>query len=92
MVMSLAMGYAVIINLVATSRYEFYPLAFVTGAAFAVGIAMVIGTIIFFMNEPKPFNIGASNLFPSRSAFERPVVQSGPQLHTARRITMPAGC
>ncbi len=54
MVLSLAMGFAVIVNLVATSRYEFYPFEFITGIAFAVGIAMVVGTLVFLMGEPRP--------------------------------------
>jgi hypothetical protein len=53
MVYSVAFGYAVIANLIGTSSYNIYPIKYLIGAAFAVGIAMVVGSVVFFMAEPK---------------------------------------
>jgi len=81
MVMSVAMGYAVIINLVATSYYEFYPVKIVIGAAFAVGIAMVVGCIIFFLGEPKPIDF--KRYIPTGTVVSEGL--SMHSLHTVRR-------
>ena len=53
MVCSVALGYAVIANLIGTSYYNMYPIKYLIGAAFAVGIVMVVGSAIFFMAEPR---------------------------------------
>jgi len=53
MVCSMMLGYAVIANLIGTSSYNMYPINFLIGAAFAVGIAMVVGSAVFFMAEPR---------------------------------------
>ena len=52
-VCAVALGYAMIINIIGTSKYEFYPTELMIGAAFGIGIAMVIGSIYFFLGEPR---------------------------------------
>jgi hypothetical protein len=90
MVLSVAMGFAVIVNLVATSRYEFYPIEFVTGAAFAVGIAMVAGTLVFLMGEPKPIGSRNSVNFPFPAPSTSVVKESRNAFHTASRVRVAA--
>jgi hypothetical protein len=75
MVCSIALGYAVIINLVGTSYYEFYPTDLMIGAAFGVGIAMVVGSVYFFIGEPKiktmPYAV--ADEFPLHTTVRRPM-------------------
>jgi len=75
MVCSVALGYAMIINIIGTSKYEFYPTELMIGAAFGIGIAMVIGSIYFFLGEPRikprPFDI--ADEVPLHMAVRRPM-------------------
>lgn len=77
MVCSIAFGYAVIINLIGNSYYEFYPTELMIGAAFGVGIAMVVGSMFFLLGEPKI------------KPMARPTVDAAPY-HTVVKVPMAA--
>ena len=53
LIFSVVLGYVVILNLIGSSYLEFYPIEFLIGAAFGVGIAMIVGSLVFFLKEPK---------------------------------------
>jgi hypothetical protein len=75
MVCSIALGYAVIINIIGTSYYEFYPTQLMIGAAFGVGIAMVIGSVYFFLAEPriKAMPYAVADEVPFHTVVKRPM-------------------
>jgi len=74
MVYCIAFGYAVIINLIGTSYYDFYPTSLLIGVAFGVGIAMVVGSMYFFLAEPKmkPRPIELPDAVPFHTVVARP--------------------
>jgi len=53
MAFSIAFGYVVILNVIGSSDLEFYPTRLLIGAACGVGVAMVFGSLYFFLVEPK---------------------------------------
>jgi len=53
MVCFLVLGYAMIINMIGASQHNLYSTELLIGAAFAIGISMVVGSAIFFMAEPR---------------------------------------
>jgi hypothetical protein len=53
MVCFLVLGYAVILNVIGASQHNLYSTELLIGAAFAIGIAMVVGSVLFFMAEPR---------------------------------------
>ncbi|MBA3045830.1 MAG: hypothetical protein KKH41_00430 [Candidatus Thermoplasmatota archaeon] len=57
LIYSVALGYVVILNIIGSSYLEFYPTNLLIGAAFAVGIAMVIGSVYFFLTLGRPKNV-----------------------------------
>jgi hypothetical protein len=79
MVCSIALGYALIINIVGTSYYEFYPTELMIGAAFGIGIAMIVGSIYFFLGEPKtgPRPYAVADAVPLHTVVSRPIATPG---------------
>jgi hypothetical protein len=53
LVLSVALGFAVIFNLIGSSRFGFYPTDLLVAAALGVGIVMVFGSGYYFMREPR---------------------------------------
>ena len=53
LVFSVVLGFAVIFNLIGSSYLEFYPTSLLIGVAFAIGIAMVIGSAYVLIKEPE---------------------------------------
>ncbi|MCK5309043.1 MAG: hypothetical protein KAJ33_02880 [Thermoplasmata archaeon] len=55
LVFSVVLGFAVIFNLIGSSYLEFYPTSLLIGVAFAVGIAMAVGSTYLLVKEPERF-------------------------------------
>ena len=53
LVFSVVLGFAVIFNLIGSSYLEFYPTTLLIGVAFAVGIAMAVGSAYIMIKEPE---------------------------------------
>jgi len=89
LVFSVALGYVVILNIIGSSRFEFYPTNLLIGVAFGVGIAMVVGSLAFFLKEPK----WLKSLIPTESALHNPkqVLEEVP-FHYAKRVPLASGC
>ena len=55
LVFSVVMGFAIIFNIIGTSYLEFYPTSLLIGVAFAIGIAMIVGSAYLLIKEPERF-------------------------------------
>ena len=75
MVCSIALGFAMIANIIGTSYYNFYSIELLIGVAFAIGIAMVVGSLYFFLGEPraKPRAFEVPEVVHYHTAIRRPM-------------------
>ena len=71
MILSIAFGFAVIFNLIGSSRFGFYPTELLVAAALGVGIVMVVGSMYYLMREPT---------------FYKNVHVCAPMLHTVKHV------
>lgn len=76
LIYSVVLGYVVILNLIGSSYLEFYPTRLLIGAAFGVGIAMVFGSMYFFVRDPKPRKAAVAVTVPVINARRQPFAAS----------------
>lgn len=72
LMLSVAFGFALIFNVISSSYLEFYPIEFLVGVAFAIGIIMVVGmayALVFSKNteNPKPYRALSLNTIERRN-------------------------
>jgi FtsH-binding integral membrane protein len=75
---TVVLGYVVILNLIGSSYLEFYPTRMLIGAAFGVGIAMVFGSMAYFLKEPKDMLRPRALKAPVPAFAPRPVARMRP--------------